>query len=101
MLLSRGRNFFDLCRNRLAGLRVVKRWLLEQDPFFQGVVELPEERHSARAGDEFFERLRCQLADRPGIESDVSREAALEFAHSHKPLRKEPAQLFLEFAAGQ
>ncbi len=85
VLLSRGRNFFDLCRNRLAGLRVVKRWLLEQDPFFQGVVELPEERHSARAGDEFFERLRCQLADRPGIESDVSQEAALEFAHSHKP----------------
>jgi TIR domain len=85
VLLRRGRTFFDLSQDRLNGQRALKRWLLERDPFFQCAVELPEEWHPAGTGGDFFERLRRRLADWPGVESDISREAALEFAHAHKP----------------
>lgn len=83
-LLRRGRNFFDLSQDRLNGRRALKRWLLGRDLLFQRAVELPEEGHPAGTDGELFEKLRRHLADQPGLESDIGREAALAFAHSHK-----------------
>lgn len=82
--LIRRRDFFDLSQDRLAGQRALKRWLLERDRFFQCVIELPQEGLGGSRDRDVLEKLEYRLADRPGVESDLSREVALAFVHTHK-----------------
>jgi hypothetical protein len=57
--------FFDLSKHRLAGQRALKRWLLQQNPFFQSAIELPEHCASTGIASEPLEQLECRLADQP------------------------------------
>jgi len=75
--------FFDLSEDRLAGQRILKRWLLRQNPFFQSATELPEPCASTGITPEALDRLERRLADQPGVQADVNRELALTFAHTH------------------
>jgi hypothetical protein len=75
--------FFDLSEDRLAGQRILKRWLLRQNPFFQSAPEFPEPCASTGITPEALDRLECGLADQPGVQAGVSRELALTFAHTH------------------
>lgn len=76
--LLRRKNFFDCGKDRLAGLRTIKRWLIGSTgeatvlPDFPIVVLDPA----------ILERLRQSLGDQPGMEDSVATDAALAFAHA-------------------
>ena len=74
--------FFDLSEHRLSGQRALKRWLLSQDLFLRTAFEVPEISASEEPATQALEHLECRLADRPGVEAEVSRELALAFAHA-------------------
>ncbi len=76
--------FFDLSEDRLAGQRALKRWLLQHTLPLQLPSELPDPCGSVATAPETLRQLECDLADRPGIQTDTDRETALTFARTHR-----------------
>jgi TIR domain len=79
-LLRRGL-FFDLSADWLAGLRPLKRWLLDHDRLVGSTNELPSWYAFGVVEAEALKQLESRLADQPGVETSVDRELALQFAH--------------------
>ena len=82
--LIRRRNFFDLTKDRLAGQRALKRWVMELDWLSQRPIELPQASSSAGGDPELLEDLARRVVDRPGVEIDIGRELALALAYAHQ-----------------
>ncbi|MBV8844680.1 MAG: toll/interleukin-1 receptor domain-containing protein [Bryobacterales bacterium] len=77
--LLRRKNFFDCSAGCLEGMRAGKRWLLESDG---DKVVLPSGITAAELRPGELDRLHRSVGDQPGIEHDVSREAALAYARA-------------------
>lgn len=82
--LFRRRAFFELSQDTRNGQRALKRWLLKRNPFFHLEIDLPAGPTTTEVNREFLEAMACSLSDQPGIEIDVSRDAALAFARAHQ-----------------
>jgi hypothetical protein len=78
--LLRAGHFFDASEDSLAGQRALKRWLLAKCGRFESGAQLPGHDESYSAAPDFLEETRRRIADKPGIEFDVSRNDALAFA---------------------
>jgi hypothetical protein len=72
--------FFDASGDPFAARRALKRWLLSTAGLYEDGVQLPEPDTHYSAESDLLEDRRRRIADRPGIEFDVSRADALAFA---------------------
>lgn len=81
--LLRSKHFYDLSRERSAGQRRLRSWILELGLPAGRVFEVPGLDHAA-VDDGDIEALRCRVSDRPGLELDVRKGTALAFAHQCK-----------------
>ena len=82
--LLRKQKFFDLSTEAYSGLRSLRRWLIEQNPFKRERVEFLPPRPAAPESDsDVIADLERRIGDQPGMAWDVARDTALAFAHSH------------------
>lgn len=78
--LWRGLHFFDASQDSLACQRALKQWLLGICGRFNDGGQLPGNSEGYSPAPEFLEDLRRHVSDRPGMQFDVPRNAALAFA---------------------